>query len=97
MSRSWPRPATLLGWTRTLVLGVLLLGLPAPLQALSDHLLPILLTTALRGAGFGIITVCGSTATAALAPRGRQGAAIGSTASRSRSPKSPSPRRRPGW
>ncbi|RII20468.1 Major Facilitator Superfamily protein [Streptomyces sp. YIM 130001] len=66
-----------LGWTRTLVLGALLLGLPAVLQALSDHLLPILLTTALRGAGFGIITVCGSIAAAALAPRGRQGAAIG--------------------
>ncbi|MGA6158822.1 hypothetical protein ACPEIC_36365 [Stenotrophomonas sp. NPDC087984] len=66
-----------LGWTRTLVLGALLLGLPAPLQALSGHLLPILLTTALRGAGFGIVTVCGSTAAAALAPRGRQGAAIG--------------------
>ncbi|MEU9967074.1 MFS transporter [Streptomyces malaysiensis] len=66
-----------IGWTRTLALGALLLGLPAPLQALSDHLLPVLLTTALRGAGFGIITVCGSTAAAALAPRGRQGAAIG--------------------
>ncbi|MFJ2197215.1 MFS transporter [Streptomyces violaceusniger] len=66
-----------LGWTRTLVLGALLLGLPALLQALSDHLLPILLTTALRGAGFGIVTVCGSTAATALAPRGRQGAAIG--------------------
>ncbi|GGV26950.1 MFS transporter [Streptomyces longisporoflavus] len=66
-----------LGWTRTLVLGTLLLGLPALLQALSDQLLPILLTTALRGAGFGIITVCGSIAAAALAPSGRQGAAIG--------------------
>ncbi|MGW2324734.1 MFS transporter [Streptomyces sp. NPDC001700] len=66
-----------LGWTRTLALGALLLGLPAPLQALSDQLPPILLTTALRGAGFGIITVCGSIAAAALAPRGRQGAAIG--------------------
>lgn len=66
-----------LGWTRTLVLGALLLGLPSLLQALSDHLLPILLTTALRGAGFGIVTVCGSIAAAALAPRGRQGAAIG--------------------
>ncbi|CAM5453538.1 MFS transporter OS=Streptomyces antimycoticus OX=68175 GN=SANT12839_020490 PE=4 SV=1 [Streptomyces antimycoticus] len=66
-----------LGWTRILVLGSLLLGLPALLQALSDHLLPILLTTAFRGVGFGIVTVCGSTAAAALAPRGRQGAAIG--------------------
>ncbi|WKX23097.1 MFS transporter [Streptomyces sp. HUAS CX7] len=66
-----------LGWTRTLALGACLLGVPAVLQSLSDHLLPILLTTALRGAGFGIVTVCGSTAAAALAPRGRQGAAIG--------------------
>ncbi|MFJ7414281.1 MFS transporter [Streptomyces sp. NPDC098077] len=66
-----------LGWTRTLVLGALLLGLPSLLQALSDHLLPVLLTTALRGAGFGIVTVCGATAAAVLAPRGRQGAVIG--------------------
>ncbi|MFE2053425.1 MFS transporter [Streptomyces sp. NPDC059459] len=66
-----------IGWTRTLVLGALLLGLPSLLQALSDHLLPILLTTALRGAGFGIVTVCGATAAAVLAPLGRQGAAIG--------------------
>lgn len=66
-----------LGWTRTLVLGALLLGLPSLLQALSDQLLPVLLTTALRGAGFGIVTVCGATAAAVLAPRGRQGAVIG--------------------
>ncbi|MFJ5919577.1 MFS transporter [Streptomyces ardesiacus] len=66
-----------IGWPRTLALGALLLGLPALLQSLSDHLLPILVTTALRGAGFGIVTVCGATAAAALAPRGRQGAAIG--------------------
>ncbi|MEV7866673.1 MFS transporter [Streptomyces sp. NPDC088124] len=66
-----------LGWSRTLALGALLLGLPSLLQALSDHLLPVLLTTALRGAGFGIVTVCGATAAAVLAPRGRQGAAIG--------------------
>ncbi|GAA3866839.1 MFS transporter [Streptomyces sedi] len=65
------------GWSHTLTLGALLLGLPAPLQALSDGLPAILLTTAPRGAGFGILTVCGSTAVAALAPRGRQGAAIG--------------------
>lgn len=66
-----------LGWARTFALGALLLGLPAPLQALSDNLWPILATTALRGAGFGIMTVCGATAVAALAPAGRQGAAIG--------------------
>ncbi|MFF1258586.1 MFS transporter [Streptomyces sp. NPDC058321] len=66
-----------LGWPRTLALGALLLGLPAPVQAFSDSLWAILLTTALRGLGFGIITVCGSTAAAMLAPPGRQGAAIG--------------------
>ncbi|CAM5407682.1 hypothetical protein SCALM49S_08140 [Streptomyces californicus] len=66
-----------LGRTRTLVLGALLLGLPSLLQALSDHLVPVLATTALRGAGFGIVTVCGATAAAVLAPRGRQGAVIG--------------------
>ncbi|MFD0066085.1 MFS transporter [Streptomyces sp. NPDC056690] len=66
-----------LGWPCTLALGALLLGLPAPVQAFSDSLWAILLTTALRGLGFGIITVCGSTAAAILAPPGRQGAAIG--------------------
>lgn len=66
-----------LGWTRTFALGALLLGLPAPLQALSDELWPILATTALRGAGFGIMTVCGATAVAALAPAERRGSAIG--------------------
>ncbi|WP_394428003.1 MFS transporter [Streptomyces sp. SGAir0957] len=66
-----------LGWSRTLSLGALLLGLPAPVQAVSDSLWAILVTTALRGLGFGIITVCGSTAVAMLAPRERQGAAIG--------------------
>ncbi|MET8468467.1 MFS transporter [Streptomyces sp. NPDC006422] len=66
-----------LGWTRTFALGALLLGLPAPLQALSDDLWPILATTALRGAGFGIMTVCGATAVAALAPAERRGSAIG--------------------
>ncbi|MFF9479264.1 MFS transporter [Streptomyces sp. NPDC014733] len=66
-----------LGWTRTLALGVLLLGLPAPVQALGDSLWAVLLTTALRGLGFGVITVCGSTATATLAPPGRRGAATG--------------------
>ncbi|WP_344926596.1 MFS transporter [Saccharopolyspora gregorii] len=66
-----------IGWTWTLALGALLLGLPAPLQALSDQLPAVLGTTALRGLGFGILTVCGSTAVAVLAPRGKQGAAIG--------------------
>ena len=66
-----------LGWPRTLALGALLLGLPAPVQAFSDGLWAILLTTGLRGLGFGIITVCGSTAAATLAPPGRQGAAVG--------------------
>ncbi|MEU6389532.1 MFS transporter [Streptomyces sp. NPDC046939] len=66
-----------LGWTRTLALGALLLGLPAPVQAVSDSLWAILVTTGLRGLGFGIVTVCGSTAVAMLAPRERQGAAIG--------------------
>ncbi|WP_372345311.1 MFS transporter [Streptomyces sp. KL116D] len=65
------------GWPRTLALGALLLGLPAPVQAVSDSLWVILLSTGLRGLGFGIVTVCGSTAAATLAPAGRQGAAIG--------------------
>ncbi|WP_223114743.1 MFS transporter [Lolliginicoccus suaedae] len=72
-------PATLrrLGWPPTLVLGVLLLGLPSLLQLLAQDLGPVLALAALRGIGFGIITVCGATAVAELADPARRGAAIG--------------------
>lgn len=65
------------GWTRTLVLGLLALGVPAALQALSSELWVVLGTNALRGVGFGIVTVCGSTAVALLVPPESRGRGVG--------------------
>lgn len=65
------------GWRDCLVLGVGLLGGPSLLQ-LFTNALPVLLTVAaLRGVGFGIITVCGAIAVAELVEPGRRGRAIG--------------------
>jgi predicted MFS family arabinose efflux permease len=89
-----------LGWVRLLSLGLVLLGAPAPVQALSPQLWLVLLTSAVRGVGFGILTVCGATAVSLLvAPesRGRAVGRSGRTASSSPSRSSPSPRLRRGW
>ncbi len=66
-----------LGWRWTLVLGSGLLGLPALGNLATDSLGAVLALAALRGLGFGIITVCGATAVAALVRPGRRGRAIG--------------------
>lgn len=66
-----------IGWTRVLALGLIMLGVPAVLQALAPEIWLIMLTTAARGVGFGIITVCGATATSLLAPAAVRGRAIG--------------------
>lgn len=66
-----------LGWRFTLVVGVLLLGLPALALTLTDQLGWILAASAVRGAGFAIVTVCGSTAIAELVDAPRRGRAIG--------------------
>jgi predicted MFS family arabinose efflux permease len=63
------------GWV--LVVGLLFLGVPAPAYLLSDELGWLLALSAVRGLGFGILTVVGSTVVAHLAPPGRRGAAIG--------------------
>ena len=65
------------GWTRTLALGLVALGLPAAFQALSPELWVVLGTNALRGIGFGIITVCGATAVALLVPPEARGRGVG--------------------
>lgn len=65
------------GWPRTIALGLALLGLPSLVQAVSADLWGILLTTAVRGIGFGIITVCASTGISILAPPESRGRAIG--------------------
>ncbi|MFC7025465.1 MFS transporter [Promicromonospora thailandica] len=66
-----------LGWRTTLVAGVLLLGLPSPALALTDQLGWILVASAVRGAGFAVVTVCGATAIAELVDSSRRGRAIG--------------------
>jgi hypothetical protein len=66
-----------LGWRWTLALGSGLLGLPALGHLASDRLWAVTALAALRGFGFGIVTVCGATAVAALVGPGRRGRAIG--------------------
>jgi len=66
-----------LGWRWTLVLGSSLLGLPALGHLATDRLWAVTALAALRGLGFGIITVCGATAIAAFVEPRRRGRAIG--------------------
>jgi predicted MFS family arabinose efflux permease len=72
-----PRALGRWGAGRLLVAGLLLLGMPAPAYLLSDGLGWILALSIVRGLGFGILTVMGSTVVAHLVPAGRRGAAIG--------------------
>ncbi|RZT91641.1 putative MFS family arabinose efflux permease [Advenella incenata] len=65
------------GWGPVLATGLLSLGAPAILQATSSELPVILLSSAVRGIGFGILTVGGATAIALLVPAARRGAAVG--------------------
>ena len=66
-----------LGWGWTLVLGLVLLAAPAPVQALSPDLWLVLATSAVRGLGFGILTVCGATAISLLVTAEARGRAVG--------------------
>lgn len=65
------------GWGPVMVAGLLLLGAPSLLHLLSDDLLPTLALSAVRGLGFGVLTVTGSAAVAELVPAPQRGAAIG--------------------
>lgn len=65
------------GWGPVLVTGMVFLGTPPMLYALSDALGPVLALSALRGVGFGIITVTGSSAAGLLVEPARRGEAIG--------------------
>lgn len=65
------------GWAAVLTAGMALLGAPALLYGLSDALVPVLAVSAVRGMGFGVLTVTGSAAVAALVGAGRRGEAIG--------------------
>lgn len=66
-----------LGWSVTLVTSLILLGAPSILHLASHDLGPVLVLNALRGAGFGILGVCASSAVVRLVEPGRRGSAIG--------------------
>ncbi|MFB9636410.1 MFS transporter [Streptomyces spiralis] len=66
-----------LGWAWTLALGACLLGLPALGHFLSDRVGVVVALAAVRGLGFGILTVCGATGVAALVEPERRGRAVG--------------------
>lgn len=65
------------GTAPVLAAGLLFLGGPSLLHLISDQLGWILAMSVLRGLGFGILTVTGSTTLAHLVPPARHGAAIG--------------------
>jgi MFS family permease len=66
-----------LGWAPVLVAGMLLLGLPALAHGFSDALGPTLALSAVRGLGFGVLTVSGSALVAELVEPQHRGKAIG--------------------
>ena len=66
-----------MGTGRTLAIGVFALGAPSPLYLLSTDLAPMLAVSAVRGIGFGVLTVMGAALTAVLAPPARHGEAVG--------------------
>ena len=72
-----PRSLARWGTGAVLVVGLVLLGAPAPAYLISDSLGWVLGLSAVRGVGFGILTVVGSTVAAQLVPAHRRGAAIG--------------------
>lgn len=65
------------GSGRSLALGLVALGAPSPLYLLSSDLLSLMAVSAVRGTGFAVLTVVGSTLTWSLAPPGRHGEAAG--------------------
>jgi predicted MFS family arabinose efflux permease len=66
-----------LGSGPALALGLLLLGAPSPLYALSAQLPLLLVVSAIRGTGFALLTVIGATLTSAAAPPERHGESVG--------------------
>ncbi|GHD22843.1 MFS transporter [Nocardiopsis kunsanensis] len=57
--------------------GSLVLGLPTPLFAATADLGPLILVSAVRGIGFGMVTVAGTALAARLVPRAQVGRATG--------------------
>ena len=65
------------GWGPVLATGVGLMGTPCLAHLLTDALAPTLALSAVRGLGFGVLTVTGSAAVAELVDPRRRGAAVG--------------------
>lgn len=65
------------GWRLTMTVGVVLLGAPSLLFMATYQLGWLLGLSAVRGMGFAVLTVCGSSAVAALVDGPRHGRAIG--------------------
>ncbi len=63
------------GYRAVLGGGLVLLGAPAPLLALSADLVPVLAASAVRGVGFGLLTVAGSALVAEMVPPAEHGRA----------------------
>lgn len=57
--------------------GAVLLGVPALLYPASAELAPVIVVSALRGVGFGLLTVAGSTLVARLVPPSQRGRGVG--------------------
>ncbi|CUR59630.1 Transmembrane transport protein [metagenome] len=72
-----PRALRRFGWGPVLTVGLVLLGVPGALLSLGDGLGVVLALSAVRGVGFGVLTVSGSAAVAALVSAERRGEAIG--------------------
>src|SRR4051812_6048514 len=72
-----PRLTARFGIGPVLAAGLVALGAPAPLYVLGDGLGWLCAVSAVRGAGFAVLTVLGSTLAALVAPRERRGESIG--------------------
>lgn len=72
-----PRMIASWGISTTLVVGLSLLGGPALLLLVDDGYTTMLIVSAVRGAGFGITSVLGSTLTGQIVPPERRGEAVG--------------------
>lgn len=66
-----------IGWGHTLAASMVLLGVPALLHGLTADLFPVLALSAVRGVGFGLLTVAISAAAVLLVTPDRRGAAVG--------------------
>ena len=65
------------GLAAVLVAGLVAIGAPSPLYALDDGVAWISALSAVRGAGFAVLTVLGATLAAQVAPPERRGESIG--------------------